>query len=89
MERIEKAIRDYMAMQQEHYEWKRKRAEKLDAQDAELIRQNQEVLDSIQELKDICEKQAVQIDMYQETINQINKRLDIYGIGFNCGGYHD
>ena len=32
MERIEKAIRDYMALQQEHYEWKKERAERLDTQ---------------------------------------------------------
>ena len=36
MERIVSAIRDHMAMEQEHYEWKRARAERLDAQDAEL-----------------------------------------------------
>lgn len=89
MERIVAAIRDHMAMEQEHYEWKKKRAEKLDAQDADLMQQQQELLELMREMKDICEKQMVQIDAYQEMHQQMNKRLDEYGIGFNCGGYHD
>ena len=89
MERIEKAIRDYMALQQEHYEWKKERAERLDAQDEELIKQNKEMLELMQEMKDICEKQVAQIDTYQEMVRRMNRRLDDYGIGFNCGGYHD
>lgn len=89
MERIVAAINNMTAMQQEHYEWKKQRAEKLDEQDAELIKQQQELLELMQEMKDICEKQVTQIDAYQKMVRRMNKRLDDYGIGFNCGGYHD
>ena len=47
------------------------------------------MLELMQEMKDICEKQVTQIEAYQEMIQKMNKRLDEYGIGFNCGGYHD
>ena len=54
-----------------------------------LIKQNKEMLELMQEMKDICEKQVTQIDAYQEMVRRMNRRLDDYGIGFNCGGYHD
>lgn len=79
----------YLELMQEQFQWKKDRAEKLDAQDEELIKQNKEMLELMQEMKDICEKQVAQIEAYQEMVQRMNKRLDEYGIGFNCGGYHD
>ena len=79
----------YLELMQEQFQWKKDRAAKLDAQDEELIKQNKEMLECMQEMKDICEKQIIQIDAYQEMIQKMNKRLDEYGISFNCGGYHD
>lgn len=79
----------YLELMQEQFQWKKDRAAKLDAQDEELIKQNKEMLELMQEMKDICEKQVTQIETYQEIIQRMNKRLDEYGIGFNCGGYHD
>ena len=79
----------YLELMQEQFQWKKDRAAKLDAQDEELIKQNKEMLELMQEMKDICEKQVTQIETYQEIIQKMNKRLDEYGIGFNCGGYHD
>ena len=79
----------YLELMQEQFQWKKDRAAKLDAQDEELIKQNKEMLELMQEMKDICEKQVTQIESYQEMVQRMNKRLDEYGIGFNCGGYHD
>lgn len=79
----------YLELMQEQFKWKKERAEKLDAQDEELIKQNKEMLELMHEMKEICEKQATQIIAYQEMVRKMNKRLDDYGIGFNCGGYHD
>ena len=79
----------YLELMQEQFQWKKDRAAKLDAQDEELIKQNKEMLELMQEMKDICEKQVTQIETYQEMVRRMNKRLDEYGIGFNCGGYHD
>lgn len=79
----------YLELMQEQFQWKKDRAAKLDAQDEELIKQNKEMLELMQEMKDICEKQVTQIEAYQEMVQRMNKRLDEYGIGFNCGGYHD
>ena len=79
----------YLELMQEQFQWKKDRATKLDAQDEELIKQNKEMLECMQEMKDICEKQVTQIDTYQEMVRRMNRRLDDYGIGFNCGGYHD
>jgi chromosome segregation ATPase len=79
----------YLELMQEQFQWKKDRAAKLDAQDEELIKQNKEMLELMQEMKDICEKQVTQIETYQEMVQRMNKRLDEYGIGFNCGGYHD
>lgn len=82
-------FQEYLELQKAQFEWKKERAEKLDAQDKELIRQNQEMLDAMEEMIAICEKQVAQVDAYQEMVRKMNKRLDDYGIGFNCGGYHD
>lgn len=82
-------LQKYLELMQEQFQWKKDRAAKLDAQDEELIKQNKEMLELMQEMKDICEKQVTQIEAYQEMVQRMNKRLDEYGIGFNCGGYHD
>lgn len=79
----------FLELQEQQFQWKKERAAKLDAQDEELIKQNKEMLELMQEMKDICEKQATQIEAYQEMIQKMSRRLNDYGIGFNCGGYHD